>query len=135
MSDKVYVVTCGHYSDYHIVRVYLSEDEAADYVNRYNAAGAYEECRVEEYGVGAPEVEYDGPAWEGLWSPPWGSPPVHPESFKVTETWVTGPKPPRAKVERESVQFVYVVGISREHVEKSLHDTVARVKAHAAGIA
>jgi len=44
---KIFIVTDGQYSDYHIVAVFLSKEKAEHYA-KYNS-GYYDSCRVEEY--------------------------------------------------------------------------------------
>jgi len=63
------------------------------------------------------------------------------DSFNYHEIWHTGEMPPKAHVHHTSLDafqgtiYAVVRGSSREHVEKSLQDTVARLKAGKAGIA
>ncbi len=63
------------------------------------------------------------------------------ESFDYREIWHTGEAPPKAKVhytsaDENSIGVLYAVvrGASREHVEKLLQDTAARMKAERAGL-
>lgn len=149
MTDA-YVVTSGSYSDYHVMRVYLDEAEASNFVEQYNKV-ASDHAYVETFLIGAPRG-FDGIVWQGTYSQVFavaqvipGS--VHPnvyelqDNFDYRQTWWTGETPPRAKVEWTNLNSygntisARVVGSSREHVEKSLQDTVARLKAEKEGVA
>ena len=157
MSDKVYIVTSGSYSDYTIERVYLDLDEAQRFVDAYNGTleRRYQftcsDYQIEEFTVGAGPVEMDGPIWEGTWRYSQVEEMFAPreytgewrDSFEVHEVWHTGPTPPKAEVTltrgpgsgRPGTGFMATVrGTSREHVEKSLQDTAARLKAERAGL-
>ena len=66
--SKVYVVTRGHYSDYHIVGIYAREDVAQLVADRYNAGSQYssETARVEEWDMWdgpQPEPRFRVPRW------------------------------------------------------------------------
>lgn len=139
MSDKVYVITSGDYSDYRIVRVYLDRDEAERFKAAVNATKPSDEHRLEEYDVGAPQVEYDGPFWTAWWqqTPAATTWPLE-ERTHVYEGWWAGAPLPRSEVYERIAEGDYprvcVRGMSKEHVEKSLHDAVAQVKAEWAGL-
>lgn len=45
---KVYIVTQGCYSDYHIEKVFLDRQKAEEYV-KYYTASAYDDLQIEEY--------------------------------------------------------------------------------------
>ena len=47
--SKAYVVTQGAYSDYHIVGVFTTEEDAKIYADRINAATPYADADIEEY--------------------------------------------------------------------------------------
>ena len=47
--NKVYVVTAGDYSAYHIVGVFTDKALAEKYVERYNAAGGWDSAQIEEF--------------------------------------------------------------------------------------
>lgn len=47
--NKVYVVTIGDYSDYHIVGVFADKDLAQKYVDRYKGGSSYNQPQIEEY--------------------------------------------------------------------------------------
>lgn len=53
--DKVYIITAGTYSAYHIVAVFTEQAEAEQFRDTYNSRIGYssEECRVEEFQIGA----------------------------------------------------------------------------------
>lgn len=46
---KVYIVTNGSYSDYHIVKVFLDKEKAHDFANRATTSGYDQDYDVEEY--------------------------------------------------------------------------------------
>ena len=61
MSTVVYVVTAGSEATYRIERIYLAQDEAQDFADRYNAMQPVEFLDVESWETGAPAAAYDGP--------------------------------------------------------------------------
>lgn len=50
MLDKVYVVTAGEYSDYHIETICINQEDAERYVCLHQGADL-EEMRIEEYPI------------------------------------------------------------------------------------
>ena len=57
-NEKIYVVTKGCYSDYHIVAVTLDKDIAEKIAAKFNSS--YDECDIEEYSDAAIMLK---PAW------------------------------------------------------------------------
>jgi len=53
---KVYVVTAGDYSDYHVVTVFTSEKKADAFVSLYNRSTEYESATVDEYDADSVKV-------------------------------------------------------------------------------
>ena len=52
---KIYIVTCGEYSDYCILAVFLDKTKAEAFAQRYNRGDQqYDEARIEEYEDGVP---------------------------------------------------------------------------------
>ena len=53
--DKVYIITAGSYSDYHIVAVFADKNEAERFRDVQNEKAKWDsqECRIEEYPIGA----------------------------------------------------------------------------------
>lgn len=53
--DKVYIITAGSYSDYHIVAVFADKNEAERFRDAQNEKAKWDsqECRIEEYPIGA----------------------------------------------------------------------------------
>lgn len=47
--DKVWVVTKGEYSDYHIVRIFSNQEQAEKYAATFSRTSYGEAARVEEY--------------------------------------------------------------------------------------
>lgn len=151
MGDErvAYVVTSGSYSDYSVERVYLDRAEAERFCNYRDY------YQIEEYPIGAGCAEYDGPGFRGWWtyrpitgsldapfkSAEWWTDSENwAENFCVQDIWHTG-DPAKAKVTVRDVEpvtyvrTVQVIGTSREHVEKSLRDAAAQMKAEALGVA
>lgn len=56
--DKVYIVTSGDYSDYHIEAVFSTREQALDYVDTKGS-----EYRIEEYPLDEP-IEHNTGIWE-----------------------------------------------------------------------
>lgn len=59
MTNKVYIVTAGSYSDYHIEAVFATQEAADDYRSRFGAEGEVD-MYVEVCDVGS-----DVPSWVG----------------------------------------------------------------------
>jgi hypothetical protein len=56
---KIYIVTAGEYSDYHIVRVFEDKDLAVKYVDAVNLSSEeYDECDIEEYEIQDTDISY-----------------------------------------------------------------------------
>lgn len=53
--NKVYIITTGTYSDYHIVAVFTEQAKAEQFRDTYNSRIKYlsQECRIEEYPIGS----------------------------------------------------------------------------------
>lgn len=53
--DKVYIITAGSYSDYHIVAVFADKNEAERFRDTQNEKAKWDsqECHIEEYPIGA----------------------------------------------------------------------------------
>jgi hypothetical protein len=54
---KVYVVTAGVYSDYHILAVFSNRESAEKYKEKYEK-NVREDARIEEYMLDSPEDEW-----------------------------------------------------------------------------
>jgi hypothetical protein len=65
VATAVYVVTAGREATYRIERIYIAEDEAQDFADRYNAMQPVEFFHVECWETGAPAAVYDGPVLGG----------------------------------------------------------------------
>lgn len=146
-SQTAYVVTSGSYSGYTVERVYLDRAEAQRFVDAYNNA-TRGDCDIEEFPIGQPLEDYDGPCWEAEWIESHYVEPLVPNSYApfwttevlwIKSDWHTGSALPKAAVTwRRATHppgMVKVRGTSKGHVEKVLYDTIAQVKAEMAGIA
>lgn len=52
---KIYIVTCGEYSDYCILAAFLDKAKAEAFAQKYNRGDQqYDEARIEEYEDGVP---------------------------------------------------------------------------------
>lgn len=53
--DKVYIITAGSYSDYHIVAVFTDKKEAERFRDAQSEKSKWDsqKCRIEEYPIGA----------------------------------------------------------------------------------
>jgi hypothetical protein len=59
MTKKVFAVTSGSYSDYHVVAVFSTEAKAQEYIDASKEAASYDWCNledVEEYTLDAPII-------------------------------------------------------------------------------
>lgn len=136
-QQTVYIVTSGSYSDYGINRVYLDRDEAYAHVEAYNATEPDEERRVEEFVTGPLTTRVEGAGFRGQWKAAIKDDRYirdTPEKYSFEPHWLSEETRINARIEYRDQSYVTVVGFSREHVEKVLHDTVAQVKAEKEGI-
>lgn len=64
MTDKVYVVTTGCYSDYGIDSIFLNEQDAKDHANKLELEGDYwDGARVEVYDLNKSKKSLTWIAW------------------------------------------------------------------------
>lgn len=54
MNDKVYIITQGEYSDYHIVAVFNIKEDAEKFVNYMSDKYHGDPYEIEEYDIGIP---------------------------------------------------------------------------------
>jgi hypothetical protein len=144
----VYLITAGSGDTYRIERVYLDGDHAYGFAQDYNGIAPVEPVQVEEWQIGAPPGDYDGPYWRAEW---WARVPVSKrrgvlrhtdegerfDDFAIRREWWTGEELPDAKVVRREmagVPRVEVVGLSKEKVEELFWDAVTQARADLAGI-
>ncbi len=144
----VYVVTAGSGESYRIERAYLDADQAYRFAEAYNGIAPVESVQVEEWQVGAPPADYDGPYWRAEW---WARMPIAKrrgelrrtdegerfDDFAIRQEWWTGEALPEATVVRREltgVPKVEVVGSSKEKVEELFWDAVTQARAELAGV-
>ena len=65
---KVYVITEGEYSGYHIVGVTLDKDAANEYVEKHSSEYAWTSFRVEEYDTDIIQMIHEGMKLFHVWS-------------------------------------------------------------------
>lgn len=131
---KVYVVTEGCYSGYHIVFVTLDRERADTFVKRYNKT-EYDDYRVEEYDTDDIKLFDDGRKLYQVWKRDndavrvYEEEPCYQDAFvmnKVKRYTVKNPK---------STQYsVYVMAEDEEHAEKIGADLIAEYMARKAYI-
>ena len=144
----VYVVTAGKEDTYRIERIYLDSEQAYRFAQAYNGVGPTDPVQVEEWQVGDPAAEYDGPYWRAEW---WARVPAAKrrgalrdtddgerfDDFAIRQEWWTGEELPDAKVVRRElagVPRVEVIGSSKERVEEMFWDAITRIREQLAGI-
>jgi hypothetical protein len=144
----VYVVTAGKEDTYRIERIYLDSEQAYGFAQAYNGLGPTDPVQVEEWQVGDPTAEYDGPYWRAEW---WARVPAAKrrgalrdtddgerfDDFAIRQEWWTGEEPPDAKVVRRElagVPRVEVIGSSKDKVEETFWDAVTQIREQLAGI-
>ncbi len=144
----VYVVTAGKEDTYRIERIYLDSEQAYGFAQAYNGVGPTDPVQVEEWQVGDPTAEYDGPYWRAEW---WARVPAAKrrgalrdtddgerfDDFAIRQEWWTGEELPDAKVVRRElagVPRVEVIGSSKERVEEMFWDAITRIREQLAGI-
>ena len=138
MADKVYIVTYGEYSDYHVVAVFMDRHEAEVHCAYKNgncvSNGGY---RVEEYGVG--KIEYKKDAEIGYFL-------TYDENGELFEyeCYNFMPRagrncviPNKVTTETYGTDVWHKVGVmatSREQAEKIAQDLIAKYKAEKEGL-
>jgi hypothetical protein len=144
----VYVVTAGKEDTYRIERIYLDSEQAYGFAQAYNGVGPTDPVQVEEWQVGDPTAQYDGPYWRAEW---WARVPAAKrrgalrdtddgerfDDFAIRQEWWTGEELPDAKVVRRElagVPRVEVIGSSKERVEEMFWDAITRIREQLAGI-
>jgi len=136
MSKKVYIVTAGEYSDYHIEAVFLDRVLAERYVDVLTREERYpEHRRVEEYDIGTSvgkrvPVHYVG--WvEKVWIPDC-------DNWSLTINWEwehEAPKRPRVIELPFRGHMIRASCTDKALAEKAVRDRVAKYRAEKAGIA
>ncbi len=119
---KIYAITKGNYSGYHICALTVDKEKASRLREIYS--DSYEDANIEEY--------YDG---EGkdisvLWE-------YCENKAGYTHTVLYDRNDVREHVEfypESSTFYVYVFANDREHAEKKAHDMIAEYKARKEGI-
>ncbi len=144
----VYVVTAGKEDTYRIERIYLDSEQAYGFAQAYNGVGPTDPVQVEEWQVGDPTAQYDGPYWRAEW---WARVPAAKrrgalrdtddgerfDDFAIRQEWWTGEELPDAKVVRRElagVPRVEVIGSSKERVEEMFWDAITQIREQLAGI-
>jgi hypothetical protein len=147
VGTTVYVVTAGREATYRIERIYLDQEQAQDFADRFNASQPDEFLTVENWETGAPTAVYDGPYWVARWtarmpaakrpSECLDAPRERYGDFEITREWWTGDSVPDARVVRREIAgmpHVEVIGLSKEKVEQALYDTVVEIRETLEGI-
>lgn len=126
MSQEVYVVTEGTYSDYNIVEVFLDEDLANLYVERYNKLDSGGDARVESYDVEhavdevVPKLEVRYPGWVEYRA-------VQEPTYREGWVWAKDAKP---ITDAHSNRYgVWVAGCDFERVKKAFSERLVQWKA------
>lgn len=61
---KVYILTRGSYSDYHISKVFLSKKQAQDYAKRFGTDHYNGDFSIEEWDTSDDAIEFSMAGWE-----------------------------------------------------------------------
>lgn len=127
---KIYVVTDGDYSDYHICGVCTSHKTAnklKDYVNRNEFSGA----RIETYETDAWEDILNVGGFYEVVRRDDGSLYAHREEYDIEECYKT-----RNHVKRSKWRTIYtfVVAKDEDHAKKIASDLFAKYKAEKEGL-
>ena len=155
MNVPVYLITCGEYSDYGVVRVYLDKEEAERVVEAHNKVErrSWNTWEIEEWTTGV-QQEFDGMVYVGEWTRRlnWSTKVPEEETVLPTDerygrTWHTGAAVGEAKVifrnditnpsrlPLDQRHFsVRVLGTNADKVTKVLHDEIAMIKAQIAEV-
>lgn len=126
---KVYIVTSGSYSDYHIDRVFLSENKAHEYLKRAWAMGGhgcveYFETSDDKFDIG--ELK-DKTVINAIY--------YFDEGFEYIDTYIDGFDEPDLNkfVYDEYFKFVSIIKVvsqnyNEEEIKKILYDKYAEIK-------
>lgn len=134
---KIYIVTCGEYSDYCVLAAFLDKSKAEVFVQKYNhMVQQYDEAKIEEYEDGVPfdfetmnvyaiRFYYDGP-----------HDIVKKELHDVRDFQKALPSVavPRGNVYSSWAYLVTVAAKDEEHAFKIACDTLAKWKAEKEGL-
>jgi hypothetical protein len=125
MSNSIYILTEGNYSDYHIIGAYSTEELAKE------AQSLYPDAEIEEYGLDyIPEYPPGMTAWH-----------VHLSDNEITYTYQTNPfsdnVPKEIYYDRRGEKgcVYYLWAVDKEHAEKIALDKWYQHQAQEAGIA
>ena len=131
---KVYVVTEGCYSCYHIVFCTLDKERADAFVKRYNQR-EYDDYRVEEYDTDVIKLFDDGRKLYQVWKRDNNAVMVYEEEPCYQDEFVIN-KVKRYNVKNpKSIQYsVDVMAEDEEHAEKIGADLIAEYMARKAYI-
>ena len=131
---KIYVVTEGTYSNYHIVFCTLDKERADTFVKRYNKR-EYDCYRVEEYDADVIKLFDDGRELYQVWKRDNDSVRVYDEEPCYQDQFVIN-KVNRYNVKNpKSIQYsVYVMAEDEEHAKKIGEDLIYEYMARKAGI-
>lgn len=127
---KIYVVTDGNYSDYHICGVATTEETAnklKDYVNR----NEFSDARIETYETDAWEDILNVGGFYEVVRRDDGSLYVHREEYDIEECYKK-----RNHVKRSKWRniYTYLVARDEDHAKKIASDLFAKYKAEKEGL-
>lgn len=121
MTDKVYVVTSGEYSDYHIVRVFSNEETAIKFKASYERFYR-EDADVEEWTLDGGDV-VDGfemirvsyyQSKDGKdWAHEWKQPMIDGESTNVEDGYIFG-----EELERKEHSLCFSFNLVRDRAKQ-----------------
>jgi len=129
---KVYIVTQGCYSDYHIVAVFSNKEIAEKYAKKINSE--WDPADVEEWGVDAwvEEIQKGYDAWEVRMKEN-GEAIVDKIDYAKYE-WRKEPFVTETDYDGEKFYIVYCLAKSKEHAIKIASERITMYKARKAGI-
>lgn len=135
---KIYIVTCGEYSDYSILAAFLDKTKAEAFAEKYNRPdGYYDRAEIEEYEEGIPfdfntQDIYEVRFYEGTDRAPDVTKTELSDSFMYQN--IPRVVAPNASVYSNWSHLVTVAAKDEEHAFKIACDVLAKWKAEKEGL-
>lgn len=130
----IYIITTGEYSDYSIVSVWSSKEEAERNCKLLNAGKMYDDFRVEDYPLDVPHESREFPMIRGFKA--FYDFELHGLNVNVSNVVIEEALYQSSQEARVHVAstFAFVLSDSKERSLRILFDTIAELKANGEGL-
>lgn len=134
-SNKVYIVTQGSYSDYHIVTVFTNRKDAEVYCAVHNGSYGCDSYEVEEVEIGSIEYQPDKQIGYAFETEAYGKLSFRRYFMpKVGRNAIVPNVVKESKWRGRTEYAVAVMATSMEQAEKIAQDLIAKYKAEKEGV-